>query len=193
MSTTSGMTAPRAVHEGATWRTHLVRLMRALVADLRFIAWNFVVNMIGGSGLMPRFGRYLIYRSAGLDIHSPKFFHGCTFTSRDVHFARNSGASWNCLFEGGPIHIGENTMIGMQAIFTTGNHPLDDRGMPRLTNEPKPIVVGADCWFGARVTVLSGVTIADRVTVAAGAVVTKDLLQPGIYAGVPAKLVKAWK
>jgi maltose O-acetyltransferase len=41
------------------------------------------------------------------------------------------------------------------------------------------------------VTVLPGVTIADDVVVAAGAVVTADCPEPGVYAGVPARLVRS--
>lgn len=46
---------------------------------------------------------------------------------------------------------------------------------------------GADCWLGARVTVLPGVTIGDGSVVAAGAVVTNDVAPGSIVAGVPAR------
>ena len=46
-------------------------------------------------------------------------------------------------------------------------------------------------WLGARAVVLPGVTIADDVVVAAGAVVTRDCPTPGTYAGVPARPIDA--
>ncbi len=52
------------------------------------------------------------------------------------------------------------------------------------------IVIGDDCFIGANVTVLPGVTLANRVIVGAGSVVTKSFSQSDIIvAGNPAKIV----
>ena len=45
-------------------------------------------------------------------------------------------------------------------------------------------------WIGSGATILPGVTIGDRAVVAAGAVVTKDVPEGTVVAGVPAKVVK---
>ncbi len=50
--------------------------------------------------------------------------------------------------------------------------------------------IGNDVWIGNNVIIMDGVVIGDGVIVAAGAVVTKSLDAYGIYAGVPAKLIK---
>ena len=42
------------------------------------------------------------------------------------------------------------------------------------------MAIGHDCWIGANVAICPGVTLVDRVTVGAGAVVTKSLLEPGV-------------
>lgn len=48
-------------------------------------------------------------------------------------------------------------------------------------------VIGNNCYFGSGAKVLGAVTIADDVAVGAGAVVTKDITEPGTtWAGVPA-------
>ena len=52
------------------------------------------------------------------------------------------------------------------------------------------IKIGSNCWFGAKVTVLSGVIIGDGSIVGDGSVVTKDLAPKSIAAGVPAKLMR---
>ena len=44
--------------------------------------------------------------------------------------------------------------------------------------------------IGSNVTILSGVTINDNCVVAAGSVVTKDLMSGAVYGGVPAKKIK---
>ncbi len=53
-----------------------------------------------------------------------------------------------------------------------------------------PIKIGDDCWIGARVTILPGVAIRKGSTVAAGAVVSKDVEEFCLVAGVPAKIIK---
>ena len=45
-------------------------------------------------------------------------------------------------------------------------------------------------WIGARATILDGVRIGNGAVIAAGAVVTKDIPDYAIVAGVPAKIIK---
>jgi maltose O-acetyltransferase len=54
-----------------------------------------------------------------------------------------------------------------------------------------PLEIGANCWFGTRVTVLdSTATIGEHCVFAAGTVVTKPTEPDGLYIGAPAKRVK---
>lgn len=52
------------------------------------------------------------------------------------------------------------------------------------------ITVDDDVWIGYRSTILSGVHIGQGAVVAAGSVVTKDVLPYAIVGGVPAKVIK---
>ena len=69
----------------------------------------------------------------------------------------------------------------------TADHPRDyiERRGHRVRG--KPITIGDDCWLGANVTVLPGVTIGNRCIIGAGLVVTKDVPDDSIYAGNPAR------
>lgn len=50
--------------------------------------------------------------------------------------------------------------------------------------------IGDNCYFGSGAKVIGAVTIADDVTVGAGAVVTKDITEPGTsWAGIPAQKI----
>lgn len=60
----------------------------------------------------------------------------------------------------------------------------------RYAEENYPIVIGSDCWIGAKVSIIAGVTINDGAVVLAGAIVTKDVPPYAIVGGIPAKILK---
>ena len=55
---------------------------------------------------------------------------------------------------------------------------------------PAPVKIGNKVWIGAHATILPGVTIGNGAVVGAGAVVTKDVPENAVVAGVPAKIIK---
>ena len=78
-------------------------------------------------------------------------------------------------------------VVGMPMIMVT-DEIKDSLSEGALYN--KSVIVEEDVWIGARVTLLSGVTIGRGSIVAAGAVVTKDVPPYSIVGGVPAKIIK---
>lgn len=54
----------------------------------------------------------------------------------------------------------------------------------------KDVIKEEDVWIGSRVTILSGVIVGRGATVAAGAVVVKDVPPYSVVGGVPAKVIK---
>ena len=53
-----------------------------------------------------------------------------------------------------------------------------------------PIIVEEDVWIGARVTLMSGITVGRGCIIAAGAVVTRSTLPYSVCGGVPSKFIK---
>lgn len=105
------------------------------------------------------------------------------------HTGLGSDSFYGCA---GGIEIGDHTIIGNFVSFHSENHNYDDLSVPiRLQGvNHEGIKVGANCWIGAKATILDGAEICDGCIIAAGAVVTKGIYQAnGIYAGVPAKLI----
>ena len=92
----------------------------------------------------------------------------------------------------GGVRIGSDVSIAHGTSIVSFNHTWADESVPIKYNpsEPLPVVIGDDVWIGCGVRILGGVTVGSRVVIAAGAVVTQDCEPNGVYAGVPAKLVK---
>ena len=88
------------------------------------------------------------------------------------------------------VYIGDNVMIGPNTLITTVGHPISPMERRNHMAFAKPIHIGNDVWLGGNVTILPGVTIGNNVVVAAGAVVTKDIPNNCVVAGVPAKKIK---
>ena len=53
-----------------------------------------------------------------------------------------------------------------------------------------PVHIGKNCWLGAGVVVLPGVTIGDNTVIGAGSVVTKDIPANVIAVGNPCKVLR---
>lgn len=108
---------------------------------------------------------------------------------RNIHFGKNVFVNAGCKFQDhGGIYIGDNALIGHNCVMATINH--DPRPSHRADNIPAPIHIGHNVWIGANVTILGGVTIGENAIVAAGAVVTKDVVPNTVVGGVPAKFIK---
>ena len=84
----------------------------------------------------------------------------------------------------GPVTIGNNVNIASETIIETGSHDY-------VTNEViyKPITIKDNVWICTRAMILQGVTIGEGAVVAAGSVVTNDVLPFTIVAGVPARAI----
>lgn len=96
-----------------------------------------------------------------------------------------------CNAKGG-VKIEKNVIIGPSVIIHSSNHNYSDPNRPiKLQGHTdKPVHIREDVWIGAGVTVLPGVSICSRVVLAAGAVVVASIDTPGVYGGVPAKILK---
>jgi acetyltransferase-like isoleucine patch superfamily enzyme len=96
----------------------------------------------------------------------------------------------------GGVVIGEKTIISYGVcIISTGliTDGWNNIVVERIHKNEK-IEIGKNVWLCANTTILPGVTIKDNIIVAAGSIVTKNLLEDGwIYGGVPAKKIKKIK
>ena len=87
--------------------------------------------------------------------------------------------------------------VGRNVVFSIGCKVIDtgldlDRFLEteRPQHVSKAIVIEDDVWIGAGAIILAGVTIGRKSVVAAGAIVTRDVLPYSVVAGNPARVIR---
>ena len=94
------------------------------------------------------------------------------------------------------ITIGNGLLTGRYVLISDNSHGglSDEEALtPPIKRELKSkgeVVIGNNVWLGDKVAILAGVHIGNNVIVAANAVVTKDIPDNCVVAGVPGKVVK---
>lgn len=81
-------------------------------------------------------------------------------------------------------------MIGPNVTIATAGHPI----LPELREQAyqfnAPVHIGKNCWLGAGVIVLPGITIGDNSVIGAGSVVTKDIPENVVAVGNPCRILR---
>lgn len=130
------------------------------------------------------------YLPKGLTILSP---FTCDY-GNNIHLGDDVFININCYFmDGADITLDDHVFVGPSCGFYTASHPLDYKRRNEGLEKALPIKVGNHCWFGANVSVMPGVTIGNGVVIGAGSVVTKDVPDNVVVAGVPAQIIKEIK
>lgn len=111
-----------------------------------------------------------------------------------IILGENVFMNYDCIMlDGGYIRIGKHTLVGPHCQFYTPQHPMDYVERREEKETAYPITIGEDCWLGGNVVVCPGVTIGNRCIIAAGSVVTKDIPDDSLAAGVPAVVKRSLK
>jgi acetyltransferase-like isoleucine patch superfamily enzyme len=114
-------------------------------------------------------------------------FH--TNFGKHISLGKNVFINHACTFlDLGGIVIEDEVLVGPKVSLITENHPVAPEQRKML--DLKRIVLKRNCWIGANSVILSGVTVGVNSVVAAGSVVTKDVPDDTVVAGVPARVIK---
>ncbi len=110
---------------------------------------------------------------------------------RFVHFGSFIYANFNLtLVDDTHIYVGDHTMIGPNVVIATGGHPLLPALRERGMQYNMPVRIGRNCWLGAGVIVLPGVSIGDNTVIGAGSVVTRDMPANVLAVGNPCRVLR---
>jgi len=96
------------------------------------------------------------------------------------------------------ITIGDGVLMGRRVTITDNSHgklekdELQIQPQQRRMYSKGPVIIGDNVWVGDKVSIMAGVRIGEGAVIAANAVVTKDVPDYSVVAGVPAKIIKAY-
>ena len=117
-------------------------------------------------------------------------FHS-NFGGGHVHFGNNVYANFNLtLVDDTHIYVGDHTMLGPNVTIATAGHPILPQLRQREYQYNMPVRIGRNCWLGAGVIVLPGITIGDNTVIGAGSVVTKDIPSNVVAVGNPCGVLR---
>lgn len=127
---------------------------------------------------------------AGKDCYLEPPFHA-NWGGHFVHFGDGVYANFGltCV-DDTHIYVGDHTMFGPNVVLATANHPLLPELREKAYQYNLPIHIGKNCWFGAGVIVVPGVTVGDNTVIGAGSVVTKDIPANVLAVGNPCHVVR---
>lgn len=110
---------------------------------------------------------------------------------KHVHFGKNVYANFGfTLVDDTHIYVGDGTMFGPNCVIATAGHPIDPELREKQLQYNIPVHIGKNCWLGAGVLVMPGVTIGDNTVIGAGSVVTKDIPSNVVAVGNPCRVLR---
>lgn len=114
----------------------------------------------------------------------------CEFGS-NIFIGNNFFANFDCvILDCNRIVIGDNVLFGPRVGLYAGNHATHPEDRVAGGCYSKPITIGDNVWVGAGVHIMGGVTIGRNSIIGAGSVVTKDIPENVIAAGVPCRMIR---
>ena len=131
-----------------------------------------------------------MFAEIGEDCYIEPPFHA-NWGGRNVHFGKGVYANFNLtMVDDTHIYVGDYTMFGPNVVVATAGHPILPELREKAYQYNMPIHIGRNCWLGAGVIVLPGITIGDNVVIGAGSVVTKDIPSNVVAVGNPCRILR---
>lgn len=113
--------------------------------------------------------------------------YGCNISVGD-----NFYANYDCIFlDVNKITIGNNVMLAPRVCIYTAGHPIDKDIRNSGLEYGYPVSIGNDVWIGVGVIINPGVNIGSNVVIGSGSVVTSDIPDNSVCAGVPCKVIRS--
>lgn len=95
-----------------------------------------------------------------------------------------------CILDCARVTIGDNVWIGPNVGIYTPEHAFDHEERTQGWEHSLPVEIGDNVWICGGVTITGGVRIGANSIIGAGSVVTKDIPEGVLAAGVPCRVLR---
>jgi len=149
--------------------------------------WLMILRFVGFIPL--HFVRKFFYLISGVKMPWDSTIHiGANFFNpSNVSIGHDTIVGDHCFMDGrAPLKIGNHVGIASQVLIYNDEHDINS---PDYGNSFGPVEIGDYVFIGPRVIILPNIKIGKGAVIAAGAIVTKDIPENEIWAGVPAKKI----
>ena len=182
------MTAKEKQHSGALYHPNDPEVMQIQLVCMERL---YEFNQTRPSELEKRNGMLKeMFAEIGENCYIEPPFHS-NFGGGNVHFGSGVYANFGLtLVDDTHIYVGDNTMFGPHVTVATAGHPIDPELRGKNLQYNMPVHIGKNCWLGAGVLVMPGVTIGDNTVIGAGSVVTKDIPANVVAVGNPCRVLR---
>lgn len=131
--------------------------------------------------------RRFVYRMGGIRIGNGSTIHMWAnfYNPNNIEIGKDSIVGEGAILDGRDIlKIGNHVDIASEVMIYNAQHDIND---PSFKAKQAPVIIEDYVFIGPRTIILPGVTVKKGAVVAAGAVVTRDVEENSVVAGVPAK------
>jgi acetyltransferase-like isoleucine patch superfamily enzyme len=164
------------------------RIIRIILKPLYHFFTIFLMNKIVAN--IPFWQlRKLYYKLLGIEIgkHTEINMNLSVLSPQNIIIGKSTHINRGCFIDArGGCSIGDSVSISHNVSIVSGGHNLNSSSFNCFH---APIEIGDYVWIGINAVVLKGVRIGKGAVIAAGAVVTKDVEEFTIVAGVPARKI----
>lgn len=159
--------------------------MKRIFAEFKLYCCNHLVSNLPSHRIRLWFYKKIMRFNIGSD---SSVFMKCSFDcSGQLYIGNNCVINSGCRLDTrGGISIGNNVSISSDTIILTADHDMEDNMVGRV----RKVTIEDLVWIGTRAMLMPGVHIGKGAIIAAGSIVTKDVQQGEVVAGIPARVIK---
>ncbi|MEE1037092.1 MAG: sugar O-acetyltransferase [Oscillospiraceae bacterium] len=182
------MTEREKIHSGDIYQPNDPQIMAEQVVYLDMLKEYNAISHLEQDKRDAMLKRMFAEIGEGCYVETP--FHA-NWGGHHVHFGKNIYANFNLtLVDDTHIYVGDYSMFGPNVTIATAGHPIDPELRRQGLQYNMPVHIGKNCWLGAGVIVMPGVTIGDNTVIGAGSIVTRDIPSGVVAVGNPCRVLR---
>ena len=182
------MTEREKIHSGDIYQPNDPQIMAEQVVYLDMLKEYNAISHLEQDKRDAMLKRMFAEIGEGCYVETP--FHA-NWGGHHVHFGKNIYANFNLtLVDDTHIYVGDYSMFGPNVTIATAGHPIDPELRRQGLQYNMPVHIGKNCWLGAGVIVMPGVTIGDNTVIGAGSIVTRDIPSGVVAVGNPCQILR---